>query len=826
MAKRVNRYRKSEPIKDFIPEPKKKSKSKKGKTQSEFKQFLKDGRAAKILGLFILMVALFLSIACVSYLFNRNTDFSEVVNKSAYEVMTDKELRVENTLGRLGAIFSHVLVNQWFGISSALIIYLLFGLSLNLLANKRIFKLLINTLYAIPIMLIAATAFAFLNAADGFPWGGGIGQSLNTWLKGFSGIVGTVGILIFATLILLTIAYNLNFLGIKNWFTSRKSEEEYTEEETAAVDGDFKHSHKKELAKPETELKVKAENKLVLDLENVEEDTKTEEEAEVLDPKPKENKEVKKEREEDLELKIEEAVEEKVVSKIEHKGLDTDFDPTLDLSSYKFPGLDLLQDHGGDKVTVDREALETNKDRIIETLSNYNIGIKSIKATVGPTVTLYEIVPKAGVRISKIKNLEDDIALSLAALGIRIIAPIPGKGTIGIEVPNENPATVSMKSVLSSEKYQNTKFELPLALGKNIANEVFIADLAKMPHLLMAGATGQGKSVGINAILASLLYKKHPSQLKFVLIDPKKVELSIYSYIEKHFLARLPNETDCIITDTTKVVHTLNALCIEMDDRYNLLKEANCRNLKEYNVKFVKRKLNPEKGHKFMPYIVLVIDEFADLIMTAGKEVEMPIARLAQLARAIGIHLIVATQRPSVNVITGIIKANFPARFAFRVSSKIDSRTILDGGGADQLIGRGDMLVKLGSDVTRLQCAFIDTPEVDELVKFISEQRGYPTAFELPEYVTDEDKALGGFSMDTADALFEDAAKLLVNAQSGSTSLIQRKMSLGYNRAGRIVDQLEAAGIVGPSRGSKPREVLFHDIMELEHFLTNLKETS
>jgi len=825
MAKRVNRYRKSDPIEDFIPDTKKRSKSKKSKTQSEFKQFLKDGRAAKILGLFILMMALFISIACVSYLFNRNTDFSEVVNKSAYEVMTDKDLRVENALGRLGAIFSHVLVNQWFGISSAIIIYLLFGLSLNLLANKRIFKLLTNILYAIPIILIAATAFSFLNAADGFPWGGGIGQSLNSWLKGFAGIVGTVGILIFATLILLTIAYNLNFLGLKKWFISRKDDDGLTQEETAAVEGDFKHSHKEELTKKETESKkeAKAENKLSLELNN--EIDATKEKTEELDPKPKTNKKTKVD-EEDLELKIEEAVEEKVVSKIEHKGLDTDFDPTLDLSSYKFPGLDLLADHGGDKVMVDREALETNKDQIIETLSNYNIGIKSIKATVGPTVTLYEIVPKAGVRISKIKNLEDDIALSLAALGIRIIAPIPGKGTIGIEVPNENPATVSMKSVLASEKYQNTKFELPLALGKNIANEVFIADLAKMPHLLMAGATGQGKSVGINAILASLLYKKHPSQLKFVLVDPKKVELSIYSYIEKHFLARLPNEEDCIITDTTKVVHTLNALCIEMDDRYNLLKEANCRNLKEYNVKFVKRKLNPEKGHKFMPYIVLVIDEFADLIMTAGKEVEMPIARLAQLARAIGIHLIVATQRPSVNVITGIIKANFPARFAFRVSSKIDSRTILDGGGADQLIGRGDMLVKLGSDVTRLQCAFIDTPEVDELVKFISEQRGYPTAFELPEYVTDEDKALGGFSMSTADALFEDAAKLLVNAQSGSTSLIQRKMSLGYNRAGRIVDQLEAAGIVGPSRGSKPREVLFSDIMELEHFLNNLKETS
>jgi S-DNA-T family DNA segregation ATPase FtsK/SpoIIIE len=499
-----------------------------------------------------------------------------------------------------------------------------------------------------------------------------------------------------------------------------------------------------------------------------------------------------------------------------------EYDPKLDLSEYKLPNIDLLEEHGSGNISVDKDELEGNKNKIIETLLNYKINISKIKATIGPTVTLYEIVPAPGVRISKIKNLEDDIALSLAALGIRIIAPMPGKGTVGIEVPNSNPEIVAMKSLIASDKFQNSKMELPVALGKTISNESLIADLTKMPHLLMAGATGQGKSVGLNAILVSIIYKKHPSQVKFVLIDPKKVELTIYNKIERHFLAKLPDEEEAIITDTTKVVNTLNSLCVEMEARYELLKEAMVRTIKEYNHKFVQRKLNPEKGHKYMPYIVLVIDEFADLIMTAGKEVETPVARIAQLARAVGIHLIIATQRPSVNVITGTIKANFPARIAFRVTSKIDSRTILDAGGADQLIGRGDMLFSPGNELIRLQCGFVDTPEVDEIAEFIGSQRGYPNAFLLPEYI-DEANELKEID-DELDSLFEDAAEVIVNAQQGSASLLQRKLKLGYNRAGRIVDQLEATGLIGPHRGSKARDVLIPDVLALEQFLSNLRE--
>ncbi len=495
------------------------------------------------------------------------------------------------------------------------------------------------------------------------------------------------------------------------------------------------------------------------------------------------------------------------------------YDPILDLRNYKFPNIDLLEAHGSEKIIQDVTELETNKNQIINTLKNYDIEIQKIYATVGPTVTLYEIVPAPGVRISRIKNLEDDIALSLAALGIRIIAPIPGKGTIGIEVPNVKKTVVSMRTLLNSEKFQNNNFSLPIAIGKKIDNENFIVDLTTMPHLLMAGATGQGKSVGLNAILVSLLYKKHPSQLKLVLIDPKKVELSIYQSIEKHFLAKLPGEEDAIITDTKKVIHTFNALCIEMDNRYDLLKEAGTRNIKEYNEKFVGRKLNPEKGHQFLPFIVLVIDEFADLIMTAGKEVEMPIARLAQLARAVGIHLIIATQRPSVNIITGTIKANFPARIAFKVSSKIDSRTILDVGGAEQLIGKGDMLISYNGELTRLQCAFVDTPEVEKVTDFIGDQQGYPQAFLLPEYVDEKEFENKDFDVNDRDALFEDAARLIVQSQSGSTSLLQRRMKLGYNRAGRLMDQLEAAGVVGPNQGSKVRDVLIKTDAELQQYL-------
>ena len=501
-----------------------------------------------------------------------------------------------------------------------------------------------------------------------------------------------------------------------------------------------------------------------------------------------------------------------------------DYDPTLDLSSYRYPTLDLLENYGDKKVEVNKEELEANKNKIVETLSHYNIGIDKIKATIGPTVTLFEIVPQAGIRISKIKNLEDDIALSLAALGIRIIAPIPGKGTIGIEVPNLKPEIVAMKSILGSEKFVNTDYELPIGFGKTISNEVFVADLTKMPHLLMAGATGQGKSVGLNAILVSLLYRKHPAQVKFVLVDPKKVELTLFKTIERHFLAKLPGEAEAIITDTKKVINTLNSLCMEMDQRYELLKDAQVRNIKEYNAKFIARKLNPANGHKFLPYIILVVDEFADLIMTAGKEVETPIARLAQLARAIGIHLIIATQRPSVNIITGTIKANFPARIAFRVTSKIDSRTILDTGGADQLIGRGDMLFSTGADLIRLQCAFVDTPEVEKITDFIGSQRGYSDAHLLPEYHDESgDGSRSDISMDDRDPLFEDAAQIIVQNQQGSASLLQRRLKLGYNRAGRIIDQLEAAKIIGSFEGSKAREVLVKDPISLEHILGNLR---
>jgi DNA segregation ATPase FtsK/SpoIIIE, S-DNA-T family len=530
-------------------------------------------------------------------------------------------------------------------------------------------------------------------------------------------------------------------------------------------------------------------------------------------------------KEDGLELEINEGVEEEEVpeEEIPVKAQPVSkYDPILDLRDYKYPSLDLLEQHGSEKIIHNAEELETHKNQIIATLKNYDISIQKIAATVGPTVTLYEIVPAPGVRISRIKNLEDDIALSLAALGIRIIAPIPGKGTIGIEVPNVKKTVVSMKTLLASEKFQNNNFSLPIAIGKKIDNENFIVDLASMPHLLMAGATGQGKSVGVNALLVSLLYKKHPSQLKFVLVDPKKVELSLYRVIEKHFLAKLPGEEESIITDTKKVINTLNALCIEMDNRYDLLKEAHCRNIKEYNEKFTARKLNPEKGHQYLPFIVLVIDEFADLIMTAGKEVEMPIARLAQLARAVGIHLIIATQRPSVNIITGTIKANFPARIAFKVSSKIDSRTILDAGGAEQLIGKGDMLISYNGEITRLQCAYVDTPEVENVCQYIGDQRGYPQAFLLPEYVDEKEMEGRDFDLNDKDPLFEDAAKLIVANQMGSTSLIQRRMKLGYNRAGRLMDQLEAAGVVGPNQGSKAREVIIKTDADLQELLSTI----
>ncbi|NNC46366.1 MAG: DNA translocase FtsK, partial [Winogradskyella sp.] len=642
--------------------------------------------------------------------------------------------------------------------------------------------------------------------------GGVIGYEMNMLLQDYVGKIGTSLLLLFGLIIYLSIRFNVTAQSIVSVFKRAKStitnDLKEVEEATFTVDNSF--SEEAESIKSAYELPV----------ENLEPTiTKHSKPSPIKTEIKSENP-----KDQDIEIEVESSFEEKSETDnlsdklVEDFGL---FDPTLELSNYQFPPLDLLKKYDNEGIAIDQEELEENKNKIVETLSNYKIGIASIKATIGPTVTLYEIVPEAGIRISKIKNLEDDIALSLSALGIRIIAPIPGKGTIGIEVPNKNATIVSMRSVIASQKFQKSNMQLPIALGKTISNETFVVDLAKMPHLLMAGATGQGKSVGLNAVLTSLLYKKHPAEVKFVLVDPKKVELTLFNKIERHYLAKLPDSADAIITDNTKVIHTLNSLCIEMDNRYDMLKNAFCRNIAEYNAKFKARKLNPNDGHAFLPYIVLVVDEFADLIMTAGKEVETPIARLAQLARAIGIHLIIATQRPSVNVITGIIKANFPARIAFRVTSKIDSRTILDSSGADQLIGRGDMLYTQGNDLTRLQCAFVDTPEVEKITEFIGSQKAYPDAYLLPEYVGEE----GGTNIDIdiadRDKLFREAAEVIVIAQQGSASLLQRKLKLGYNRAGRIIDQLEAAGIVGPFEGSKARQVLVTDISALDQLLEN-----
>ena len=659
---------------------------------------------------------------------------------------------------------------------------------------------------------LAATLGYFFDTKY-FYLGGGIGYSTSNFLNSVVGSIGNLLLILFSLLIFCIFTFKLSF----DWF--KKIPEIIDKED------DFDVVAENKIVETEEEIEVEDENDELTEEEESEAielstDKVLAEEEDNEEELIDDNFSVEKAKSTDEELTQEEIDE-------NEKLHAEDYDPTLDLSDYQHPHIDLLEQHGSNQINVNKDELTENKNRIVETLGNYNIQIDKIKATIGPTVTLYELIPAAGVRISKIKNLEDDIALSLSALGIRIIAPIPGKGTIGIEVPNLNPEVVSMRSIIASDKFQNSNMELPIGLGKTISNETFVADLAKMPHLLMAGATGQGKSVGLNAILTSLVYKKHPSQLKLVLVDPKKVELTLFNKIENHFLAKLPDSEEAIITDTKKVVHTLNSLCIEMDQRYDLLKEAEVRNIKEYNTKFIARKLNPNKGshggHKFLPYIVLVVDEFADLIMTAGKEVEAPIARLAQLARAIGIHLIIATQRPSVNIITGTIKANFPARIAFRVTSKIDSRTILDSGGADQLIGRGDMLLSTGSDLIRIQCAFVDTPEVENITKFIGDQRGYPETYTLPEFVDESTGGGGGeLNADERDALFADAARIIVQHQQGSASLLQRRLKLGYNRAGRIIDQLEDAGIIGSFEGSKAREVLIKDPATLEQLLTDL----
>ena len=772
-------------------------KKKKTKKENIFKRLaqklkVEDERTKKIIGFVFLFFSLYLFIVFVSYVFNGNIDQDKIGK------LTDK---IRNFGGVFGHRISHLFLYHYFGISSFLIPLLFFNWGLSLVFDKTLFS--IKKGFSIGLLAIVWISLFFAFFSSPSILGGVFGSEMNEFLALRIGKVGSGFVIFLSLLTFIIIRFNPKFKS------NQTTENIDIPEEENGID---------DLSSEEITISTFEEPTIETPNETILE-TPSPSEKEIVTKT--ENKET-----EDHDLGIEVHVNEEdtlsqkdIKTKLEELG---DYDPKLDLSNYKIPAINLLNDYGSGKIEIDKSELEANKNRIVETLANYKIGISSISATIGPTITLYEIVPEAGVRISKIKNLEDDIALSLSALGIRIIAPIPGKGTIGIEVPNQNPATVSMKAVIASDKFQNSDMELPVAFGKTISNETFVADLAKMPHLLMAGATGQGKSVGLNAILASLLYKKHPAQVKFVLVDPKKVELTLFNKIERHFLAKLPDSEEAIITDTKKVINTLNSLCIEMDQRYDLLQNAQCRNIVEYNKKFIARKLNPNDGHKYLPYIVLVIDEFADLIMTAGKEVETPIARLAQLARAIGIHLIVATQRPSVNVITGIIKANFPARVAFRVTSKIDSRTILDAGGADQLIGRGDMLISLGSDLIRLQCAFIDTPEVEKITDFIGNQRAYPEAFLLPEYEGDAEGGTGDADLDDRDVMFEQAARVVVQHQSGSTSLIQRKLKLGYNRAGRIIDQLETARIVGPFEGSKARQVLIRDEMALEEVLNQL----
>ncbi len=831
---------------------------------------LQDGRLVKIIGLLFIIFSIYFLVAFTSYIFTWEEDQSYVIDanggwsnlfKSIDELKQSgvEDPIVQNWLGKIGALLSHQFIYEWFGVASFLFVFVFFVIGYRLLLKVRIFAIEKVLAYSFFFLLFLSLAFGFGHsffAKTPHFLEGEFGYWSNKLLEVQIGRTGVAGLLIFLGLSVLIVAYNIDFKlpekqpapNPRRIIDPEVPENIQLEDETKSEPVEFslndRYRNQQKLEQNITLTPSRFDRKEP----EVEEDDNSgiplptnvlltpavaapvvTPVVETLSPAASLAMEITPT------PKVEEKVEEPTftIEKTEEEAKSEElvdqfgtYDPTLDLSNYKYPHLDLLENYGTNKISVNADELEANKNKIVETLNHYNIEIDKIKATIGPTVTLYEIIPAPGVRISKIKNLEDDIALSLAALGIRIIAPMPGKGTIGIEVPNSHPEMVAMRSVLATEKFQQSNMDLPIALGKTISNEVYIADLAKMPHLLVAGATGQGKSVGINSILVSLLYKKHPSQLKFVLVDPKKVELTLFNKIERHFLAKLPGGEDAIITDTKKVVHTLNSLCIEMDQRYDLLKDAMVRNLKEYNEKFIKRKLNPNNGHRFLPYIVLVVDEFADLIMTAGKEVETPIARLAQLARAIGIHLVLATQRPSVNVITGTIKANFPARLAFRVLSKIDSRTILDSGGADQLIGRGDMLLATGSDLIRLQCAFVDTPEVDRISDFIGNQRGYPDAYLLPEYIDENGEGSSKeFDPDDKDPLFEDAARLIVMHQQGSTSLIQRKMKLGYNRAGRIIDQLEAAGVVGPFEGSKAREVLIPDEYALEQFLSNLNNS-
>ena len=822
------------------------------------KALARDERTWKITGTLSLLLSIFLFIAFVSYFFTWKQDQSEVLNKGVWYLFEDNKKAVYNLLGRLGAYSSHKFISKGFGIASFLFCTFFFVVGINLLLNRKVFSIRRNLKYVTFGLVIASVALSFVTFNATFPYGGRVGDMIANWLTKFLGYVGTASLLLVVVISYLIWQFNPTFklparkpkpflepvaedgVSEEKPITARVSvNDSYATKNGLSGDAAMQYQAAEKQDGPEFVIVERPESGLVLatpspetaivdDLLHKEESLITVDEPEkelFQNPMPAAlHTEAPSGEAAALPLEIKAAGKQPEEEPAQKGYADLPpYEPTLDLRDYKYPGLELLEAHGSERIVQDPAELEANKNQIISTLKNYDISIQKISATVGPTVTLYEIVPAAGVRISRIKNLEDDIALSLAALGIRIIAPIPGKGTIGIEVPNVKKTVVSMKTLLASEKFTHNAFSLPIAIGKKIDNDNFIVDLAGMPHLLMAGATGQGKSVGLNAILVSLLYKKHPSQLKLVLIDPKKVELSVYRHIEKHFLAKLPGEEEAIITDTKKVINTLNALCIEMDNRYDLLKEAGARNIREYNEKFIKRKLNPQKGHQFLPFIVLVVDEFADLIMTAGKEVEMPIARLAQLARAIGIHLIIATQRPSVNIITGTIKANFPSRIAFKVSSKIDSRTILDAGGAEQLIGKGDMLISHNGEIVRLQCAFVDTPEVEKIVDSIGGQRGYSQAFLLPEYIDEKElEKSGALDAGERDPLFEDAARLIVQNQVGSTSLIQRRMKLGYNRAGRLMDQLEMAGIVGPNQGSKAREVLFKTEAQLQDYLENL----
>ena len=796
-------------------------KTSKTKNKPRFKKpdFTLNNQQKLVFGSFLVILGFLLFTAFLSFIFTGKAD------QSALSEFTTRDVETQNWLSKVGAWLSDVFIQRGFGIASFIFSGLTFLSGVFVLMDLSKTKLRRHWFWGTLIIIWFSVLFGFFTSKNDI-LSGTIGFEVNTFFQDYIGKLGTVLLLIFAFITYLAVRFKFTPQRIASLFNKAKAEiKDDLKEDFTPVD----NSHSEEAENIKSAFEV---NKDVEPTITNHSTTETSTTFEVSTPKDEEEVEepilktsIKEENgEEDVKIEVETVKEEESETDNLANKLVEDFgqfDPTLELGKYQYPPLDLLKKYDNEGVTINQQELEENKNRIVETLNNYKIGIDSIKATIGPTVTLYEIVPEAGVRISKIKNLEDDIALSLAALGIRIIAPIPGKGTIGIEVPNKNSTIVSMRSVIASQKFQKSEMQLPIAIGKTISNETLVIDLAKMPHLLMAGATGQGKSVGLNAVLTSLLYKKHPAEVKFVLVDPKKVELTLFNKIERHYLAKLPDSEDAIITDNTKVINTLNSLCIEMDNRYELLKNALCRNISEYNAKFKARKLNPNDGHQFLPYIVLVVDEFADLIMTAGKEVETPIARLAQLARAIGIHLIIATQRPSVNVITGIIKANFPARIAFRVTSKIDSRTILDGSGADQLIGRGDMLYTQGNDMIRIQCAFVDTPEVEKIVDFIGSQKAYPDAYLLPEYVGEESGTSLDIDISERDKLFREAAEIIVTAQQGSASLLQRKLKLGYNRAGRIIDQLEAAGIVGGFEGSKARQVLVPDLLALEQLLEN-----